>query len=91
MRLGEKRNRVRIGDRNMSGRVWAMAGNIAQRKFHGERNFERQKCGILMQSDVKMANQTEDVERNGVRPSVSCFLDPCFLDDFIPQCTEVML
>jgi hypothetical protein len=36
-----------------------------------------------MQSDVKMANRMENIDRNGVMP--------CFLDDLVPQCTEVVL
>jgi hypothetical protein len=42
--------------------------------------------GTVMQSDVKIVNQIENRNRTGVRPFVLCFLD-----DFVPECTEVML
>jgi hypothetical protein len=87
-RLGEKRN--------MSDRGWAMTGDVAQwiRRWmrqnavgigggSGEGSWGR--IGALMQSDVKMANQTENLDRRA-RPLV-----PCFLDQFVPDCTELML
>ena len=90
-RLSGKRNGI------MSSRVWAMTGDVAQwirrRLKHnivetvgGSGEGSRGSIGASMQSDVIMANETENQDRNAVNPSV-----PCFLDQFVPECTEVML
>ena len=81
----------------MSGRVWAMAGDIAkwirrwlQQKVvacvggSGERS--RGSIGALMQSDVKEANPHDYRDSCAEPPSI-----PCFLDQFVPERTEVML
>ena len=39
-----------------------------------------------MQSDVMMANLSENIDGSAVIRLV-----PCFLDNFVPECTEVML
>jgi hypothetical protein len=39
-----------------------------------------------MQSDVKMANLSENIESNAVTTLLLCFLD-----NIVPECTEVML
>ena len=90
-RLSGKRNGI------MSSRVWAMTGSVAQwirqRLIHnivetvgGSGEGSWGSIGASMQSDVIMANQTENQDRSAVRPSV-----PCFLDQFVPERTEVML
>jgi hypothetical protein len=53
----------------------------------GGRERSRGSIGALMQRDVKMANQLENPEKSGVSPP----LVPCFLDNFVPKCTEAML
>ena len=89
--LSEMRNGI------MSSRVRAMTGDVAQwiprRLKHiivetvgGSGEGSWGSIGASMQSDIKMANQTKNKDRNAVRPSV-----PSFLDKFVPECTEVML
>lgn len=69
------------GNRNMSGRVTAMTGNVAQRIRRWMEHHEvvrmggRGKCnwssiGTLMRSDVKMANRMENTDRPAGRSSL---------------------
>ena len=81
----------------MGDRVWAMTGNVARwiRRWleqngvetiggSGERSWGS--IGTLMQSDIKMPKVFEN-ER--ISAMISLLL--CFLDNFVPECTEVML
>ena len=52
----------------------------------GSRKRSRGSIGALMQSDVKMANQIENLDRIAETPLLLCFFD-----QFVPDCTEVML
>ena len=93
-RLGGNRNR-RMGA--MGDRVWAMTGNVARwirrwRKHNGVETIGGRgkrswgSIGTLMQSDVKVPKVFENE-----RISASMSLLHCFLDNFVPECTEVML
>ena len=88
-RLGEKRD--------MNDRAWTMTGDVAQwiRRWLKENSVESVggsgegswgSIGSLVQSDVKTANQMENMDRIAAIPSVLCFLD-----QFVPERTEVML
>ena len=79
-RLSEMRNGI------MSSRVWAMTGDVAQwiRRYlkqnlvvpvGGSSEGSWGSIGASMQSDIKMANETENLDRSAVRPSVPSFLD----------------
>jgi hypothetical protein len=80
----------------MGGLDRAMGGDAAQwirrRKkqalvdiFGGSRERSRRSIGALMQSDVMAANRMENIDMNGIP------LASCLLDQFVPECTEVML
>ena len=82
---------------NIGCRSWVMSGDVAQwiRPRLKENiitivggSGERSWGGISasVQSDVKMANQTENLDRSAVRPLLLRFLDR-----FVPKCTEVTL
>jgi hypothetical protein len=58
-----------------------MAGNGAQRIRQW---LVQNEVGTWMQSGVKMGNPSENIDRNDV-------LVLCFLDNFVPEFTEVML
>jgi len=77
--------------------IWAMTGDgaesIRQRlcqngvEMIGARGEGSRGCiRALVQSDVSMANLTEDIDGNAVCPT-----PPRFLNDFVPQGTEFVL
>ena len=85
-----------LGENRKRKIVWAMASDVAQRirrwlqqnevglGGRGERSCGS--IGALMQSDVMMANLFENVDRNVAKPLLLCLLE-----NFVPECTEVML
>jgi hypothetical protein len=81
----------------MNDQAWTMTGDVAQwiRRWLKENSVESVggsgegswgSIGSLVQSDVKTANQMENIDRIAAIPSVLCFLD-----QFVPEGTEVML
>jgi hypothetical protein len=95
--LGGNRNSKGIGKMKVRGRVWTMADIVTQwiRRWFppngGEIANESRvrkpaSIGTLMQSDVNLANRTENLDRDDVMFSILYFLD-----NFVPECTEVVL
>ena len=67
----------------MSGRVWAMAGDVAQwirrwlihdvvNTVGGSIKGSRGSIGALMQNDVEMTNHIKNIDRSSVSPMLPC-------------------
>ena len=107
MRVGEKKSfESGDGNRDMRGRVWMMAGGVAQRIVLWLRRGivdvqapdvrRKYSIGAWMQSDVKAANLFENLARTGDKATHTPTptrkpMYPSILDQFVPECTEAML
>ena len=91
-RLGRERKRAMTGNLAQWIRRWQVHNVIDVTVgvgVQGKRSWGS--IGALMQSDVMVVNRSENRERSGVRPLVLWPLFLCFLDNFVPECTEIML
>ncbi len=88
------RDSTGIGNRNASGRIWAMTAGVAQwvrRQIPQIGDDDVGECNwgnidTLMQGDIMMADQFENFDKSGAKSSALCFLDK-----FVPECAKVML
>jgi hypothetical protein len=87
----------RLGGSRKRNIVRAMTGNVAQwircgvtqdavERIGGTGKRSWGSIGTLMQCDVMMANLFENFDRNAAK-----HMPPCLLENFVPECTEVML